>query len=89
MNYVYIVICADGTLYTGWTTDLEKRVATHNSEKGAKYTRSKRPVRLVYNEVFETKSEALKREWSIKRLSHGEKMKLIGTVEHEGEILQK
>ena len=84
-----MLICADGTLYTGWTTDLEKRVATHNSNKGAKYTRSKRPVRLVYSEVVETKSEALKREWAIKRLSHNEKMKLIGTVNHEGEILQK
>lgn len=84
-----MLICTDGTLYTGWTTDLEKRVATHNSDKGAKYTRSKRPVRLVYSEVVETKSEALKREWAIKRLSHNEKMKLIGTVDHEGEILQK
>lgn len=77
MNYVYMVMCADGSLYTGWTTDTERRVAVHNSEKGAKYTRGKRPVKLVYSERFDTKSEALKREWAIKKLSHDEKMKLI------------
>ena len=77
MNYVYMVMCADGSLYTGWTTDTERRVAVHNSEKGAKYTRGKRPVKLVYSERFDTKSEALKREWAIKQLSHDEKMKLI------------
>ncbi len=77
MNYVYMVMCSDGSLYTGWTTDTERRVAVHNSEKGAKYTRGKRPVKLVYSERFDTKSEALKREWAIKQLSHDEKMKLI------------
>ncbi len=84
MNYVYMVMCADGSLYTGWTTDTEKRVAVHNSEKGAKYTRGKRPVKLVYSERFDTKSEALKREWAIKRLSHDEKIKLIeGSMKNE------
>jgi len=77
MNYVYMVMCSDGSLYTGWTTDTERRVAVHNSQKGAKYTRGKRPVKLVYSERFDTKSEALKREWAIKQLSHDEKMKLI------------
>jgi len=77
MNYVYIVQCSDGTLYTGWTTDVARRVLTHNSDKGAKYTRSKQPVKLVYYETYATKSEALKREYSIKKLSHNEKLKLI------------
>ncbi len=76
-NYVYIVQCADGTLYTGWTNDLDRRLAAHNSGTGAKYTKSRRPVKLVYHEVFENKSEALKREAAIKKLSRAEKMQLI------------
>ena len=58
MNYTYIVKCSDGTLYTGWTNDLEKRVSAHNSGKGAKYTKNRRPVALVYYEEFCTKEEA-------------------------------
>lgn len=77
MHYVYMVKCADNSLYTGWTTDIERRILMHNSGKGAKYTRSKLPVILVYAEAYETKSEALKREHAIKRLSHGEKAELI------------
>ncbi len=77
MNYTYILECADGTLYCGWTTDLEKRVMKHNAGKGAKYTRSRIPVRLVYYETFETKEEAMSREWDIKQLSREEKRKLI------------
>ena len=73
MNYTYMVRCADGSLYTGWTTDLEKRVKCHNSGRGAKYTRSRRPVRLVYAEQFETREAALRREAEIKRLSKGKK----------------
>ena len=73
----YIVKCTDDALYTGWTTDIERRIITHNSGKGAKYTRSRLPVILVYAEAYETKSEALKREHAIKRLSHDEKAKLI------------
>ena len=77
MHYVYLVRCADSTLYCGWTTDLEKRVRAHNSGKGAKYTRSRRPVKLVYAEEFAEKQEALSREWHLKRLSREEKIRLI------------
>lgn len=77
MNYTYIVQCSDGTYYTGWTNNLQNRVATHNSGKGAKYTRARLPVQLVYYEEYATKSEAMKREYAIKRLSRKEKEKLI------------
>lgn len=77
MNYTYIVRCADGTLYCGWTNHLKERVAAHNSGKGAKYTKSRRPVELVYYEEFETKEEAMRREAQIKRLERAEKLELI------------
>lgn len=77
MNYVYILKCADDTLYTGWTNNLEKRIATHNKGKGAKYTRARLPVELVYSEEFEDKIEAQKREYAIKKLKRNEKLKLI------------
>ena len=77
-NYTYILRCADGTLYTGWTNDLEKRLAAHNAGTGAKYTRPRRPVTLVYHEVFETKEAAMRREWEIKHLSRRQKLRLIG-----------
>lgn len=77
MNYTYIVRCSDGTLYTGWTNDLEKRIAAHNDGTGAKYTKPRRPVELVYHECFETKEEAMSREWHIKQLSRREKVALI------------
>ena len=77
MNYTYIVRCADGTLYTGWTNDLEKRMLAHNSGAGARYTRSRRPVELVYYEEYETKEEAMSREWHIKRLTKAQKTELI------------
>ena len=76
MNAVYILRCRDNTLYTGWTNDLEKRLRSHNSGKGAKYTRSRRPVELAYSESFETKSEAMQREAEIKNLSREEKLRL-------------
>ena len=76
-NYTYILKCADGTLYCGWTNDLEKRLKVHNDGKGAKYTRSRLPVTLVYYEEFETAKEAQKREYQIKNLSRKEKLKLI------------
>ena len=69
--------CSDGTLYTGWTNDLEKRVEAHNSGKGAKYTKARRPVELAYYEEFETKEQAMKREYAIKQLGGKEKQKLI------------
>lgn len=77
MNYTYIVECSDGTLYTGWTNNLEKRMEAHNAGKGAKYTKTRRPVKLVYQEQFETKEEAMSREYQIKQLSRKEKFKLI------------
>lgn len=77
MNYIYIVKCSDGSLYTGWTTHLEKRVQAHNEGRGAKYTRSRRPVELVYYEQLETKEEALRREYAIKQLSRIQKLRLI------------
>lgn len=76
-NYTYILRCADGTLYTGWTNDLEKRLAAHNAGTGAKYTRPRRPIILVYHEVFETKEAAMRREWEIKHLSRLQKLRLI------------
>ena len=79
MNYTYMVRCADKSLYTGWTTDLQRRVKTHNSGKGAKYTKPRLPVELVYWEVFDTKEEALKREAAIKKLSKKRKEELVET----------
>lgn len=76
-NYTYILRCADGTLYCGWTNDLEKRLAAHNSGAGAKYTRSRLPVELIYSESFATKKEAMSREFHIKRMTRAEKLALI------------
>ena len=76
-TYAYIVRCQDGTYYTGWTNDLEKRIQAHNQGKGAKYTKGRRPVTLVYYEEFETKEDAMRREWEIKHLSKKEKINLI------------
>ena len=77
MNYVYILRCADGSLYCGWTTDPEKRIRSHNSGRGAKYTRARLPVELVYTEQYEDRCEAMSREWHIKRMSRQQKEKLI------------
>lgn len=77
MNYTYIVECSDGSLYTGWTNDLEHRISQHNAGAGAKYTRSRLPVRLVYYETFGTKQEAMSREWHLKQLSRKDKLALI------------
>ncbi len=79
MNYVYILRCSDDTLYCGWTNDLEARVTAHNSGRGAKYTRSRLPAGLVYSEEYESRSEAMSREWHIKRLSRSEKLELIAS----------
>jgi putative endonuclease len=76
-SYTYILRCADGTYYTGWTNHLEERVKTHNAGKGARYTRPRRPVTLVYYETFSTKEEAMSREFAIKRLKRQEKQKLV------------
>lgn len=77
MYYVYILKCCDGTLYTGIAVDVQKRLAVHNSGKGAKYTRSRLPVRLVYQETQPDKSAALKREIQIKKFSRAQKLQII------------
>lgn len=75
--YCYLLECADGTYYTGWTTDPPRRLAQHNAGRGARYTRSRRPVRLVYLEELPDRAAAMKRERALKRLSHQEKKELI------------
>ena len=77
MNYAYIVKCSDSTYYTGWTNNLDKRIQAHNEGKGAKYTKGRRPVTLVYYEVFEQKEAAMRREWEIKHLTRNEKEQLF------------
>ena len=81
MWYLYILQCGDGSLYTGITTDVEKRLEVHRSGKGAKYTRGRSPLELKYREACGTHSDALKRELEIKHLSRGEKLALIGETE--------
>ncbi len=81
--YCYIVECADGTFYTGWTTDLEKRVATHNAGRGSRYTRLRRPVKLVYFENLPNRSEAMRREVQIKRLPRPAKLKRISNFKSQ------
>ena len=76
-NYTYIIRCGDGSLYTGWTNRLAERVAAHQSGRGAKYTRGRGPVELVYWEVFSTREAALSREAAIKKLSRKDKLALI------------
>ena len=78
MYYVYIIECSDKTLYTGYTTDIDRRLEEHNSGIGAKYTRGRTPVRLVYLEEYDTVGEALKRECFIKSLPRKKKLKVIG-----------
>ena len=77
MNYTYLVECADKTLYCGWTNDLEKRVKAHNAGNGARYTKTCRPVTLLYYEEFQTKEEAMRREAAIKKLTRKQKELLI------------
>ncbi len=77
MYYVYLLRCRDDTLYCGYTNDVEKRVQTHNRGEGAKYTKTRLPVTLVYEEACDTKSQALKREWAIKKMTREEKLALI------------
>lgn len=78
-NYCYMLRCGDGSLYTGWTNNLEKRLRTHQSGKGGKYTRARLPVELAYYESFETKEEAMSREYAIKHMTKIQKERLIDT----------
>ena len=78
MAFVYILKCADDTLYTGWTTDIQRRLTEHNDgKKGSRYTRARRPVRLIYSEEFQDKIAAMQREAEIKKLSREQKLALI------------
>ena len=77
MNYIYIVECSDGTFYTGWTNNLEKRIAMHSNGLGAKYTKGRGPVKLMHYEEFEDKKDAMKREYEIKKLTRKAKLILI------------
>ena len=77
MHYVYIVKCADGTYYTGYTNDLERRINQHNAGEGAKYTKGRRPVKLVHSERFKSKSKAMQREYKIKQLARQRKIEII------------
>ncbi len=81
-NYAYILRCSDGTYYTGWTNDLDKRLASHNEGKGSKYTRTRLPVELVYFEAFATKQEAMRREARIKKMRRRDKEKLIQSLKN-------
>ena len=81
MNFVYMLRCADGSLYTGWTNDLQRRLAAHNEGRGSKYTRARRPVELIYSESCETKQQAMSREAQIKKLRRAEKLALIEIAE--------
>lgn len=81
MNYTYLLRCADGTLYCGWTNRLEDRVAAHNAGRGAKYTRGRRPVELIYYESYYTREEAMKREAAIKKLTRAQKQELLSADE--------
>ncbi|HET7143905.1 MAG TPA: GIY-YIG nuclease family protein [Anaerolineales bacterium] len=78
--YCYILECADGTYYTGWTTDLDRRLKQHNTGIGAKYTSTRRPVKLVYVEPLRNRIDAMKREFAIKKMKRAQKSKLIMTM---------
>jgi len=88
-HYIYVLKCNDGSFYTGYTTNLEKRVNTHNNGKGAKYTRGRLPVRLVYSKEFPTKSEALKAEYAFKQWSRNKKEQFLFKKEGEGFVAAK
>ena len=88
MHYIYIVKCSDNTYYKGYSNNPEKRIKAHNDGKGARYTRGRRPVQLVYYEKYENKSEALKREWEIKHLTREQKEEIISNFAgNEGKIV--
>lgn len=89
LNYTYILECKDGTFYTGWTNNLEKRLKNHNDGKGAKYTKARLPVSLIYYEEFQTKEDAMRREYAIKQMTRNEKCSLISAykekIRHQGD----
>ena len=85
-NYAYMLLCADGTYYSGWTNDPQRRQKVHNSGRGSRYTRARLPVRMVYMEEFADRASAMKREAELKKLSHEEKRELAQRFleEHDG-----
>ena len=85
-NVTYILKCSDNSLYTGWTNDIKHRLKMHNEGKGAKYTKARRPVELVYFEEFDTKQEAMSKEAKIKRLTRKEKLLLIENYQQEQKL---
>lgn len=85
-HYMYVVECADGTLYTGYTTDVDSRVRTHNLGKGAKYTRARRPVRLRAAVAFDSKEEAMSAEYRFKRLSRAQKLERLARIEAQAGV---
>ena len=89
MHFVYIVRCADGTLYTGYARDPRARVQMHNRGRGARYTSGRRPVRLVYSEAFETLSEALKREYQLKQWPRARKQALVKSARRQRSQLHR
>lgn len=89
MNFTYILLCADNTFYTGWTNDIKNRLHQHQQGRGAKYTRGRTPVQLIYLEISETKHEAMSREAHIKKMTRKEKELLIANHEWKKEICKK
>lgn len=89
LNYVYILRCKDNSLYTGWTNDLQKRIKAHNNGTGAKYTRGRAPVKLIYFEEFQEKREAQSREYYIKKMTKKQKLELIKNKEIEEELYEE
>ncbi len=87
--YCYIVECADGTFYTGWTTNLERRLAAHNAGRGSRYTRSRRPVKLVYFETFYSRAQALRREVAIKRMPRSTKLAQVCKFKSQSSSLSR
>ena len=84
-NFTYILKCSDGTFYTGWTNDLKKRLKAHNEGKGAKYTKTRRPVALQYYEVFASREEAMRREYAIKHMTRRAKLGLVMNYKETGQ----
>ncbi|WP_057893783.1 GIY-YIG nuclease family protein [Lacticaseibacillus brantae] len=87
--YFYVLLCADGTFYGGFTNDVSARVATHNAGKGAKYTKTRRPVRLLYHEAFATKHDALSAEWAFKHQSRAQKEQFLAAHKVSWQGLKK
>lgn len=83
-HYFYVLECADGSYYAGYTNDLQKRLETHNAGKGAKYTRAKGPVEMIYSECFDTKPAAMKAEYAFKQLSKPQKIRYIAEGKEDG-----